>query len=182
MPSMNDDADAPLAADGDCRLRRRPAVRLDDGRFGIGVPGRGRHAPAASSKGRRQAGGCSTPRRRSSALAHRADAQVIINDRADIARLSGADGVHVGPGRSRAGRGASPCRRGGARRLVDAYTTEQVEAAILQPVSYVAIGPGVRHDGHEVDRLRQPWRRGGPAAPQKRRAGAVCPLVAIGGD
>src|SRR5882757_4560389 len=30
------------------------------------------------------------------ALAHRANAMVIVNDRADIARLSGADGVHVG--------------------------------------------------------------------------------------
>src|SRR5436305_8071035 len=30
------------------------------------------------------------------ALAHRANGVVIVNDRADIARLSGADGVHVG--------------------------------------------------------------------------------------
>ena len=29
-------------------------------------------------------------------LAHQANARVIVNDRADIARLSGADGVHVG--------------------------------------------------------------------------------------
>lgn len=68
-----------------------------------------------------------------------AGARLIVNDRADIARLVGA-GVHVGQ------QDLSP---GDARRVlgphaivgVSTHTPPQIEAAIREPVSYVAVGP-----------------------------------------
>jgi len=68
------------------------------------------------------------------------DAAVIVNDRPDLARLSGAAGVHLGQG------DVSPRD---ARALVGAdaivgfstHTAAQVEAAAGEPVSYLAIGP-----------------------------------------
>ncbi|PYQ72417.1 MAG: thiamine phosphate synthase [Acidobacteria bacterium] len=72
--------------------------------------------------------------------AHRAGAIVIVNDRADIARLADADGVHVGqddlpPGDAR--------RVVGDRAMVgvSTHTDAQVARAMEGPVSYVAIGP-----------------------------------------
>ena len=73
-------------------------------------------------------------------LAHAAGAIVIINDRADIARLSGADGVHVGQ------QDLSPLA---VRTIVgtesmlglSTHTEPQIEAAIQQPVDYIAVGP-----------------------------------------
>src|SRR4051812_615385 len=67
------------------------------------------------------------------ALAHQANATVIVNDRADIARLSGADGVHVGQDdlppaavRQIVGAGATP----GGQAIVglSTHTAEQLEA------------------------------------------------------
>ena len=74
------------------------------------------------------------------ALAHRANATVIVNDRADIARLSGADGVHVGQ---------EDLAPAAVRQIVGAeaivglstHAAEQLEAAVHEPVTYVAIGP-----------------------------------------
>ena len=74
------------------------------------------------------------------ALARRAGAAVIVNDRADLARLSGADGVHVGQ---------EDLPPGAARRLVgddaivgfSTHSVEQVEAAAMEPLTYVAVGP-----------------------------------------
>lgn len=67
-------------------------------------------------------------------------AAVIVNDRADLARLSGADGVHVGQ---------DDLPPVDARRLMGAdaiigYSTHnvsQIDAAIREPVTYVAVGP-----------------------------------------
>ena len=73
-------------------------------------------------------------------LAHRANAIVIVNDRADIARLSGADGVHVGQDDLP----PAPVRRVvGADAIVglSTHTPEQVDAAVREPVTYIAIGP-----------------------------------------
>ena len=77
---------------------------------------------------------------RVSEIAHRAGALVIVNDRADIARLAGADGVHVGqddlsPAAARAIVGA------GAIVGVSTHTTQQIEAARAAPVTYIAVGP-----------------------------------------
>ena len=74
------------------------------------------------------------------ARAHASGALIIVNDRADIARLAGADGVHVGQD------DLSPAAvRGiaGADAIVglSTHTAEQWEAAVREPVSYVAVGP-----------------------------------------
>ena len=71
---------------------------------------------------------------------HASGATIIVNDRADIALLSGADGVHVG-------QDDLPIRA--ARRLLgkgalvgmSTHTPEQIDAALLEPVSYIAVGP-----------------------------------------
>jgi len=68
------------------------------------------------------------------------DARVIVNDRADLARLSGASGVHVGQ------EDLSPSD---VRRLLGAdaivgfstHTLDQVRIACAEPVSYIAVGP-----------------------------------------
>ena len=73
-------------------------------------------------------------------LAHAAGAIVIINDRADIARLSRADGVHVGqddlsPAAVRAIVGTDSMLG------LSTHTAPQIESAIEQPIDYIAIGP-----------------------------------------
>jgi thiamine-phosphate pyrophosphorylase len=110
--------------------------------------------------------------------AHGHGARVIVNDRADIAWLAGADGVHVGQEdllpaavRSVVGREAMVG--------LSTHTVEQVDRALNEPVSYVAVGPvfgtTTKVTGHE----RLGLEMVGVAA---RRAGARgIPLVAIGG-
>lgn len=69
-----------------------------------------------------------------------AGATVIVNDRADVARLAGASGVHVGQD------DLSPYD---ARGLVgpdaivgfSTHTHDQIAAAVRAPISYLAIGP-----------------------------------------
>src|SRR6185295_15752453 len=73
-------------------------------------------------------------------LAHARGASVIVNDRADIARLAGADGVHVGqddlpPASVRAIAGAATIIG------LSAHTVGQVDRAVRGPITYVAIGP-----------------------------------------
>jgi thiamine-phosphate pyrophosphorylase len=112
------------------------------------------------------------------ALAHQANARVIINDRGDIARLSGADGVHVGQEDLPP---ASVRRLVGAEAMVglSTHTPEQMELAVREPVTYVAMGPVFSTDtkatGYEALGL-DPVRR---AAGHTRERGL--PLVAIGG-
>jgi thiamine-phosphate pyrophosphorylase len=107
-------------------------------------------------------------------MAHGADAEVVVNDRADIARLAGADGVHVGqddlaPALVRTIVGDA------AIVGLSTHTPAQLTAARDAPVTYVAIGPvfatATKATGHEalgLDGVRA-------AAGQGR------PLVAIGG-
>ena len=73
-------------------------------------------------------------------LAHAAGARLVVNDRADLAALADADGVHVGQD------DLSPAdvrRLVGPERIVglSTHTIEQLERAIDAPISYVAIGP-----------------------------------------
>ena len=112
------------------------------------------------------------------ALAHAEGAIVIVNDRADIARLAGADGVHVGQDDLAPAAVRSIV---GTERLVgvSTHTIEQVEAAVLEPVDYVAIGPvfgtSTKSTGYEavgLERVR--------AAARAARARGL-PIVAIGG-
>ncbi len=73
-------------------------------------------------------------------LAARYEAQVIVNDRADLAKMSGAAGVHVGQ---------QDLRPVDARGLLgpdalvgfSTHTVQQIEAALQEPVSYIAVGP-----------------------------------------
>ncbi|MCC7185510.1 MAG: thiamine phosphate synthase [Acidobacteria bacterium] len=107
-----------------------------------------------------------------------AGGHLLINDRADIAAMCGADGVHVGQD------DLSP---GEVRRLIGAtaivglstHTDTQVADAVAQPVSYIAIGPvfGTRtkNTGYDAVGLAQVRR----AADVAHAAGV--PLVAIGG-
>ncbi len=109
------------------------------------------------------------------ARAHAAGAQVIVNDRADIARLSGADGVHVGQ---------DDLSVEDARRIVGAdaivgvstHDEAQIAAALQTRATYIAVGPiygtstkdtGYTARGLDLVRLA--------AAPADR------PVVAIGG-
>ena len=111
-------------------------------------------------------------------LAHAAGAMLIVNDRADIAALAGADGVHVGQD------DLSPRQ---VRRVVgdaamvglSTHTLEQVDLALDAPISYLAIGPvfgtATKATGYEPIGLDH-------VAGAARRAGTRgLPLVAIGG-
>jgi len=113
--------------------------------------------------------------------AHAAGTRVVVNDRADIARLAGADGVHLGQ---------EDLRPAAARAIVgdaadetivglSTHTLDQIEAALAQPVSYLAIGPvfatATKATGYQavgLDRVRE-------AAGRARTR--QLPLVAIGG-
>jgi thiamine-phosphate pyrophosphorylase len=74
------------------------------------------------------------------ARARTAGAIVIVNDRADIAKLSAADGVHVGQDDL----DPASARRilGGAAIVgVSTHTADQVRAATAMGVDYIAVGP-----------------------------------------
>ena len=110
-------------------------------------------------------------------LAHQANALVIVNDRADIARLSGADGVHVGQ------EDLAPAL---VRRIVgttaivglSTHTPEQLDAAIAEPVtmsrSVLSSAPPRRRPA-TTPRSRAVRRAA------ERAAARAKPLVAIGG-
>jgi thiamine-phosphate pyrophosphorylase len=133
-------------------------------------------------------------------LAHQANAVVIVNDRADIARLSGADGVHVGqddlapamvrrivdagadPASPEASGGPGVSGAPGVPGVIvglSTHTPEQLEAALHLPVSYIAIGPvfgtATKVTGHTSLGLEAVRR----AAARTSDRGV--PLVAIGG-
>ena len=67
-------------------------------------------------------------------------AQIIVNDRVDVAKLSGAAGVHLG-------QDDIPVADARAMLGPDAiigystHTVAQIEAALLEPVTYIAVGP-----------------------------------------
>lgn len=107
-----------------------------------------------------------------------AGAMCIINDRADVAAMAGASGVHVGQDDL----SAQDARRvvgPGAWVGVSTHTDEQLAAACREPIDYVAIGPvfstSTKHQPDPVVGLEGVRR----AAPVARAAGL--PLVAIGG-
>ena len=68
------------------------------------------------------------------------DARVIVNDRADIARLAGAAGVHVGQSDLTV---EDVCRVAGPDVLVGVSThdRDQIDAALAGSAAYVAVGP-----------------------------------------
>jgi thiamine-phosphate pyrophosphorylase len=105
-------------------------------------------------------------------------AVVIINDRADIAAVSGAGGVHVGQD------DLSPAdvRLVAGEKIIVGYSTHdshQIEQALREPISYFAVGPvfgtATKATGYEpvgCDAVRHAALRGGSAN---------MPVVAIGG-
>ena len=111
-------------------------------------------------------------------LARPRGARLIVNDRADLARLANADGVHLGqddlpPAAVRAIVGAD------AIVGVSTHTVEQIDRAVAEPVSYVAIGPvfgtTTKATGYEAVGLEI------VRAAAERAARRGLPLVAIGG-
>ncbi|MCC7416050.1 MAG: thiamine phosphate synthase [Acidobacteria bacterium] len=99
---------------------------------------------------------------------------LLVNDRADIARLAGADGVHVGQ---------DDLDPAAARRVVgddaivgrSTHTLAQIASAAREPVDYIAVGPvfatASKTTGYEavgLELVRQAVRYGKP-------------IVAIGG-
>jgi thiamine-phosphate pyrophosphorylase len=74
------------------------------------------------------------------ALARLYDGRVIVNDRADVARMAGAAGVHVGQEDVDAAAVREIVGRGALVGL-STHTASQVDAALRQPISYLAVGP-----------------------------------------
>ena len=110
--------------------------------------------------------------------ANRAGAAIIVNDRADIAALAHAHGLHVGqddltPVDARAVIGDTPVLG------LSTHTREQWEAALNAPVHYIAIGPvfgtGTKDTGYPAVGLETVGRASRAAAQ------AGLPAVAIGG-
>ena len=103
-------------------------------------------------------------------------AVIVINDRVDLALMSGAPGVHVGQ---------DDLPVGAARTLLgphaivgySTHSVNQIEQAADQPVSYIAVGPVfptlTKHTGYEQVGV-------GLVADAVRRSRGV-PVVAIGG-
>ena len=136
------------------------------------------------------------------AAAHAVGAKVVVNDRADIARLAHADGVHVGQ---------TDLPVAAARAIVgtdaivgvSTHDREQIDEALAGGASYVAVGPvfltATKETGYTprgLDLLRYAARRGKPIvaiggitlerAPEVVAAGAtwlaVISDILVGGD
>lgn len=110
------------------------------------------------------------------ALTRDYSAFLIVNDRADIARMSGAHGVHVGqedlpPAAARSQLGPD------AIVGFSTHSVAQVEAALHEPVSYIAVGPvfgtSTKDTGYGAVGLDLVSIASGLAGP--------LPIVAIGG-
>ena len=109
-------------------------------------------------------------------LAHSRNALCIINDRADIARLAGADGVHVGQDDL----GVAEVRRiVGANLLVgkSTHSPQQVAAASAEGPDYLAIGP--MSASHTKPQARALASR--EALIEAARSEFAGPIVTIGG-
>jgi thiamine-phosphate pyrophosphorylase len=109
------------------------------------------------------------------AASRAAGVPLLINDRPDIARLVGADGVHVGQEDLPADvvRGLLPA---GALVGVSTHDAAQFEDAVRMPVDYVAVGPVF--PTHTKDR---PSPVVGLDFVRRARTATRLPLVAIGG-
>jgi thiamine-phosphate pyrophosphorylase len=83
------------------------------------------------------------------AAAHVVGARLIVNDRADIAKMAGADGVHVGqtdlPVEAARAIVGAECIVG-----VSTHDREQVDRALDSSASYIAVGPIFRTDTKET--------------------------------
>jgi len=107
-------------------------------------------------------------------LSHEHRALAIINDRADIAAASGADGVHLGQDDVSV---AAARRVLGSDAIVgkSTHTESQVSAAIDEGPDYIAVGPMFPTSTKPQDHVA------GPQTLALARARTGVPLVAIGG-
>ena len=109
-------------------------------------------------------------------LARPYHANIIVNDRADIALMSGAAGVHVGQ---------DDLLPSAARRLLgqaaviglSTHSVAQVEGALREPISYVAVGPVFGTRSKDTGYAAVGLDLVGSAA----RLAVELPVVAIGG-
>jgi thiamine-phosphate pyrophosphorylase len=110
------------------------------------------------------------------ALTGRYGGRLIVNDRADVARMTGAAGVHVGQEDVPA---AAARAIVGADALVglSTHTAAQIDVALHQPISYLAVGPvfgtSTKETGYApvgLDLIRYAVAQGG-----------TIPVVGIGG-
>lgn len=107
-------------------------------------------------------------------LTRRRGALLIVNDRPDMARLCGAEGVHVGQDDLSV---QDARRAGGADLLVgkSTHSSEQLRAALAESPDYVAVGPmfaSSTKPGADI---------AGPALAKLAVEQAPLPVVAIGG-
>lgn len=107
-------------------------------------------------------------------LSAKANARFIMNDRPDLARLAGADGVHLGQ---------DEVRIRDARRIVgpnavigvSTHTPEQIEKAILEGASYLGVGPVYSSRTKDFDDLA------GESLVRAAAEATTLPWFAIGG-
>lgn len=107
-------------------------------------------------------------------LTRRREALLIMNDRPDIARLSGADGVHIGQSDLSV---AEARRIAGGRVLVgkSTHTLEQFKSALDEKPDYLAVGPMFQSSTKPQDHIA------GPETLAAARELTETPIVAIGG-
>jgi thiamine-phosphate pyrophosphorylase len=113
--------------------------------------------------------------REAAAAARAAGVMFIVNDRADVARIVGADGVHVGQD-DLAPAEVRPILPGGAIVGFSTHDIAQVRAAEAQAPDYVAVGPVF-----ETRTKSDPDPVVGLEMVRAARAATRRPLVAIGG-
>ena len=108
------------------------------------------------------------------AAAHAAGARVIVNDRADVAQMAHADGVHVGQTDLPVAAARAIVGRDGIVG-VSTHDRDQIDVALASEASYVAVGPvfltATKETGYSprgLDLVRYAAGRGKP-------------IVAIGG-
>lgn len=103
-----------------------------------------------------------------------ADTIVIVNDRADVARIAGASGVHVGQ-EDLPPSGVRRVLAGPAIVGLSTHTPAQVAASAAEPVDYIAIGPvfgtSTKETGYDAVGLQR----------VRDAAAGARPVVAIGG-
>jgi thiamine-phosphate pyrophosphorylase len=109
------------------------------------------------------------------AAAGASGALLVVNDRADIARVVGADGLHVGQD-DLAGADARGIVGPGVLLGVSTHDLDQLAAAARGPVDYVAIGPVF-----PTRTKANPDPVVGLEMVRRARAATSRPLVAIGG-
>lgn len=114
------------------------------------------------------------------ARAREVGATVIVNDRADMAKLSAADGVHVGqddldPAAARSMLGRS------AIVGISTHSPDQVRAAAKMPVNYIAVGPIFGTSTKDTGHRAVGTALIADAAAILRHANCAAPIVAIGG-